>query len=88
MLETVGISYACMSLTPCSRFCNRFTLRAYHILYIVVTYYNTFPFKYAYNLDYFLIEREIMYLFNIDYINDIQYRLFQAIILKLLPILL
>jgi|SaaInlStandDraft_7_1057024.scaffolds.fasta_scaffold230152_1 hypothetical protein len=36
---------------------------------IVVTYYNTFLFKYADNLDYFLIEREIMYLFNIDYIK-------------------
>ena len=25
--------------------------------------------QYAYNLDYFLTEREIMYLFNIDYIK-------------------
>jgi len=37
---------------------------------------------YADNVDYYISILEIMYLLNIDYINFIQNRLFQAIILK------
>jgi len=39
---------------------------------------------YADNVDYYISILEIMYLLNIDYINFIQNRLFQAIIFKII----